>query len=78
MLQALHLIKITFNTKTSKSLKAHSQKGQEQQCPHHNYNKGTILLEFTCYQNYCKYVFPNQKLDMNGLSSHIYHWETNF
>lgn len=31
---------------------------------------------FTCYQNYLKYEFPSLKLDMNALSSCIYHWET--
>lgn len=29
-----------------------------------------------CYLNYCKYEYPSQKLDMNGLSSCIYDRET--
>ncbi len=33
------------------------------------------LEKFMCYRNYRKYKFPNRKLDMNGLSSHIYYFE---
>ncbi len=37
----------------------------------------TVALEqaFTCYRNYRKYEFPNQKLNMNGLSNRIYYSE---
>ncbi len=31
---------------------------------------------FTCYRYYRKCEFPNRKLDMNGLPSRIYNWET--